>query len=295
MDDVDDQSVALHVFSPPYGVDKPYELGMTFDGWKALVTDVMKECDRTMMHGGRTCINVASTGREPNIPLATHVINIAFSIGWEMRGTVIWFKKVARESTAWGSWMSPTNPSFRDNCEFILVFNRAGEWSLPPGDSGITREEFIEFSRSEWFFSPDHAKEIGHPAPFPDELPRRCILFLTRKGDIVLDPFGGSGTTFKVARALGRIPVTYEINQEYIDVIKRRIDEPLRIQSEGWNLHQKIASQYPELVDVPLRKLIKRGIDLGIKGAKSMNIMALLEAITSTGTRSQTALDHFLP
>ena len=167
-----------------------------------------------MIDGGRACINVANTGRNPYIPLMHDIISMSRRIGWWMRGIIIWFKGIeprpgidvkdisitSTASTAWGSFARATNPVLRDSHEYILVFNK-GKKSIPAGNSGIFPDEFIEFSRAEWFFQP--VTGIDHPAPFPDELPRRCILLYSNEGDTVLDPFGGSCTTFKVATKLG--------------------------------------------------------------------------------------------
>jgi site-specific DNA-methyltransferase (adenine-specific) len=290
MDDVKDETVTLIITSPPYCVEKEYERGMTFDTWIELMRDVMKECDRVLKDGGRACINVASTGRNPYIPLFNHVINLATDVKWWMRGVVLWIKRVAKESTAWGTFKSPKNPILRDNHEFILVFNK-GKECIDDGKSGILREEFLEFTKAEWYFSPARATAIGHPAPFPDELPRRCMLLWSNIGDVVLDPFLGSGTTAKVARALERKAIGYELNPEYAPIIKERINEPVVIQSEAWEREMAEKHDHPELCDKSTRELKRVAMKSGIRLSNGANRSEIVRSIISGKKNKQ--LDDF--
>lgn len=299
MDGIPDGSVDLVVTSPPYHVGKEYEKGSSYQEWFSLMYDVMLECDKKLKANGRACINIVGIFRNPYIPLYNDIINIATCIGWGMRGIAIWMKTVAKTSTAWGSFGSPRNPVLRDNHEFVLVFQKGlyldpisptfiennelilifqkGKFSVEKGDSGITSEEFVEFTNGEWFFSPDKASEIGHPAPFPDELPRRCILLFTNIGDTVLDPFGGSGTSYKVARYLDRKPLMYEQNAEYLPVIQRRIVEPLKIQSKGYELHLALAAKLPGVVKMATQDLKLACKKIGSSKAETMNRVQLVE------------------
>ena len=147
-----------------------------------------------------------------------------------MRGEVIWNKAAsASASTAWGSWRSPANPTLRDVHEYILVFCKDSFKRQNPGarEATISSEEFLEFSKSVWSFPAESARKIGHPAPFPIELPRRLIQLYTFAGDTVLDPFMGSGQVALAALQTKRRFVGYEVNPEYVQLAERRIQEKL--------------------------------------------------------------------
>jgi site-specific DNA-methyltransferase (adenine-specific) len=291
MDAIASGSVTLMITSPPYNVNLEYETGQTFDEWLSLMTAVLKECDRTMIDGGRACINIADTGRKPCKPLYKHIIDISESLGWWMRGTVLWIKGVSSSSTAWGSWRSASNPEFRDNHEFILVFNK-GKDSIGPGTTRVGIDEFMELTNSEWYFSPESATAVGHPAPFPDELPRRCITLLSNEGDLVLDPFAGSGTTLKVATKLNRRAVIYEKNERYAPVIKKRILEPISIQCKGWERDLATKINFPHLCDKPTRELAKMVKKFGVRGFDAMTRSDMMRAIADRS--KQPSLTDFL-
>ena len=172
------------------------------------------------------CINVANLGRKPYLSLSSLVTQIMIEIGFLMRGEIIWDKGAgAGVSMAWGSWCSPSNPVLRDTHEYILVFSK-GNYKRPCATdkaSTIDKESFMEWTKSVWHFSPVSAKKIGHPAPFPTELPRRLIDLYTYLGDVVLDPFMGAGTTAYVAQTLHRTFVGYEIKSSYVDLAEQRL------------------------------------------------------------------------
>ncbi|HDJ37912.1 MAG TPA: site-specific DNA-methyltransferase, partial [Methanosarcinales archaeon] len=149
-------------------------------------------------------------------------------LGFLMRGEVIWDKaSSAGSSTAWGSWQSAANPTLRDVHEYILIFSRGtfGRKNLLKRESTISRDEFLEFTKSIWTFPSESARKLGHPAPFPVELPYRTIQLYTFEGDVVLDPFMGSGQTGVAAIKSNRRYVGYEINKEYAGLADRRIEE----------------------------------------------------------------------
>ena len=264
MDNVPDKSVTLLCTSPPYGVDKPYEKGITFEEWYALLKDVLMEADKKLVDGARIAINIPSgIERSPLIMLPYHVIEICLKIGWLPRSWIVWLKTFGNTSCDWGSYRSPSNPSNRDSHEFILVFSKK-KFDIEKGESGISGYEFCEFSRSEWVFNPESSFK-GHPAPFPDELPRRCILFWTRIGDVVLDPFAGSCTTYKVALALDRKCYCYERSPEYIPVIQKRISEPLNVQSVSEKARESMEKVYPGLFDMTTKEIAKLSETIGLK------------------------------
>jgi len=228
MSDLPDCCVHLMVTSPPYNVGKEYDEDLTLGEYREFIKRVMREVYRVLVPGGRACINIANLGRRPYLPLHAFIIQDMMEIGFLMRGEIIWDKcATATSSTAWGSWRSPTNPTLRDNHEYILVFCKQTFTRQNPFNrrATITRDEFLEFTKSVWQFPPESAKRVGHPAPFPVELPYRLIQLYTFEGEVVLDPFMGSGTTAVAALKTGRVFVGYEINPEYVNLALRRISE----------------------------------------------------------------------
>ena len=140
-----------------------------------------------------------------------------------MRGEIIWEKGAgAGTSTAWGSWMSATNPTLRDTHEYVLIFTK-GKYGRKKGTNTITRDQFLEYTKSVWRFSPENAKKVGHPAPFPVELPYRCIQLYSFEGDVVFDPFAGSGSSAIAAIRSGRDYLMIDNNKEYIKIMKKRV------------------------------------------------------------------------
>jgi site-specific DNA-methyltransferase (adenine-specific) len=225
MKEVPTNSIHLVITSPPYNVGKDYDDDLTLKEYLKLLTDVFTETYRVLVVGGRVCVNVANIGRKPYIPLNCYVAYIMRQIGFHQRGEIIWDKGAsAGSSAAWGSWQSASNPSLRDVHEYILVFSK-GEYGREQGESTITRDEFLEYTKSIWSFTAASAKRIGHPAPFPLELPKRLIKLYSYKGDIVLDPFIGSGQTAIAAVECNRHYIGYDISSEYVDLANKRIKE----------------------------------------------------------------------
>lgn len=225
MEELPDNSVHLMVTSPPYNVTKQYDEDLNLDEYLKLLENVWRETYRVLVPGGRACINVANLGRKPYIPLHSYIIGQMQEIGYLMRGEIIWNKaSSASPSTAWGSWQSAANPVLRDIHEYILVFSKDSFSRKGKGkDSTIGREEFLEWTKSVWTFPTVSAKKIGHPAPFPEELPHRLIQLFTFKGDVVLDPFAGSGTTCLAAAADGRNYVGYDVSEAYMRLAQARL------------------------------------------------------------------------
>ncbi|MBI4170250.1 MAG: site-specific DNA-methyltransferase [Candidatus Aenigmarchaeota archaeon] len=225
MNELPDNSIHLVVTSPPYNVGKEYDENLSIEEYRNLLKSIFKEVYRVLVVGGRVCINVANVGRKPYIPFHSFIIEDMIKIGFFMRGEIIWNKgSSAGTSMAWGSWLSATNPTLRDTHEYILVFSKGNNGrTSEKKESTITKEEFMEFTKSVWSFSTQSARSIGHPAPFPVELPSRLIKLYTFKGDVVLDPFMGSGTTAIAARKLERKYVGYDISKEYCKLADARI------------------------------------------------------------------------
>lgn len=227
MDEIPDKSIHLKVTSPPDNVGKKYDENLTLNEYRAFLKRVWVEVKRVLVPGGRACINIANLGRKPYIPLHAFIIEDMLDLGFLMRGEIIWNKASSGSpSTAWGSWLSAKNPTLRDIHEYILVFSK-GMFSR--GNLGrkstISKEEFLEFTKSVWIFAAEPATKVGHPAPFPVELPYRLIQLYTFEGEVVLDPFIGSGQAAIAAIKTKRHYIGYEIKEEYVKLAERRIKE----------------------------------------------------------------------
>jgi len=227
MDELQDNSVHLMVTSPPYNVGKEYDENLTLSEYRAFLKRVWSEVKRVLVPGGRACINVANLGRKPYIPLHAFIVEDMLALGFLMRGEIIWNKASSGSpSTAWGSWLSAKNPTLRDIHEYILVFSKGMFKREDVGrDSTVSRNEFLELTKSVWTFPAEPAKKVGHPAPFPVELPYRLIQLYTFEGEVVLDPFIGSGQTAIAAIKAKRHYVGYDISEEYVRLAERRIKE----------------------------------------------------------------------
>ena len=248
-----DDSVALVVTSPPYFVGKEYELAVTGEDegtrsvptsyldYLELLRDVFAECVRVLEPGGRIAVNVANLGRKPYRSLSADVIRILQDdLGLLLRGEVIWAKsKASSGSCAWGSFAKATNPVLRDNTERVIIaskgrFSRArtsGQRKSAgiPHASTLTNDEFIDVTRDIWEIDAESATRVGHPAPFPVDLPRRLIDLYTFVGDTVVDPFAGSGSTLVAAVRTGRIGVGYDLDHAYVELATARLaDETAR-------------------------------------------------------------------
>lgn len=231
---IPDNSLHLMITSPPYNVSKEYDEDLTLEEYLAMLTKVFSETYRVLVNGGRACINVANLGRKPYIPLSDYISKIMIDLGFNMRGEIIWNKAAsASPSTAWGSWMSASNPTLRDIHEYILVFSK-GDYKRERKkqekvyrQNSISRDDFMEWTKSIWTFNAESARRIGHPAPFPIDLPYRLIQLLSFTNDIILDPFMGSGTTGIAALKSNRKFVGFDTSDEYIELANKRIQPHL--------------------------------------------------------------------
>lgn len=227
MNELPNNSVHLMITSPPYNVTKEYDNNLNLEEYVGLLNRVWRDTYRVLAPGGRACINVANLGRKPYIPLHSYIIEGMLTIGFLMRGEIIWNKaSSASSSTAWGSWLSAANPVLRDIHEYILIFSKDSFSHVSKGkESTISKEEFLEWTKSVWTFPAVSAKKIGHPAPFPEELPNRLIKLYSFKQDVILDPFLGSGTTSLSAIKNGRNYVGYDTNKKYVELADKRVAE----------------------------------------------------------------------
>lgn len=239
---VADRSVALVVTSPPYFAGKEYEQDLgeghipaTYAAYLEMLRDVLSVCAAKLEPGGRIAVNVANLGRKPYRSLSADVITILQDdLGLLMRGEVIWQKaRAAGGSCAWGSFRSPANPVLRDVTERIVIASRGRfDRALPrrrrqelglPHEATIDTESFLEATLDVWEIPAESATRVGHPAPFPVELPRRLIELYTYKGDLVLDPFIGSGSTALAAIDTARHYVGFDTDPAYVALANQRI------------------------------------------------------------------------
>lgn len=218
-------SIHLMVTSPPYVAAKEYDQDLSLDEYRNLLKDVFKETYKKLVPGGRACVNITNLGRSPYIPLHSYVIQDMIDIGYLMRGEIIWNKAAsAGTSTAWGSWKSAKNPILRDVHEYILIFCKESfSRNNHERENTITKDQFLDYTKSIWSFPTESAKKVGHPAPFPVELPYRLIQFYTFENDVVLDPFCGSGTTAIAAIKSKRHFVCFDNKKEYVEMAQKRV------------------------------------------------------------------------
>ncbi len=244
MAEIIDSSVALVVTSPPYFAGKEYEeaLGQghvpgSYVEYLEMLTDVFAECRRKLEPGGRMAVNVANLGRKPFRSLAADVTSILQDrLGLLLRGEVIWVKgQGASGSCAWGSFQSAANPVLRDLTERVVIaskgrFDRAlsrrerARRDLP-SDVSIFKDDFMEATTDLWDIPPETATRVGHPAPFPVELPQRLIELYTYRNDVVLDPFIGSGSTAVAAVRSDRHFIGYDTDRGYVERARTRIEK----------------------------------------------------------------------
>jgi modification methylase len=223
---IPDNSVAVAFTSPPYNVGKDYDDDMGLNEYLDLIRAVGKDVYRVLRPGGRYVINIANLGRKPYIPMNSFFYRIHMDEGFLPMGEIIWQKaKGANGSCAWGSWLSAKSPRLRDIHEYLLVFAKQ-DYSRPDkGESDIMRDEFLEATLSVWEIPPESAKRVGHPAPFPVALAERVIKLYSYAGEVVLDPFLGSGSTCVAAARNNRQYVGYDIVNEYCKIAEKRIVE----------------------------------------------------------------------
>ena len=258
-----DNSVALVVTSPPYFAGKAYEEALGSDGVPAtyleylqLLRDVFAECKRVLEPGGRMAVNVANLGRQPYRSLSADVIRILQDdLGLLLRGEVVWAKaEAASGSCAWGSCRSAANPVLRDVTERVVIaskgrFDRAiGQATRRsrglPFENSISTDEFLDATLDLWRIPSESATRVGHPAPFPVELPLRLIDLYTFRGDLVLDPFVGAGATAVAAARRGRRFAGYDTDDSYIRIARQRVKkEQARVAASGDDPHDRATAE----------------------------------------------------
>lgn len=227
---IPESTVDLIVTSPPYNVDIAYSTHndqLDYGEYLEFTRKWMEKCYRLAKSDGRFCLNIPldkNKGGQQSV--CADITTIAKSIGWKYHSTIIWNEQNISRRTAWGSWLSASAPFVIAPVEVIVVLYKE-TWKKTSGSgvSDITREEFMEWTNGVWTFSGESKKRIGHPAPYPVELPRRCIKLFSFVGDTVLDPFLGSGTTLVACYETNRRGIGTEIARAYCELaVKRLVD-----------------------------------------------------------------------
>jgi len=223
---LDDSSIDLVITSPPYNIGKDYGSvsdNLTYEEYCDLIDCFVREMKRTLKRDGRFCINIGDF-----LPVIQeyspfwlsaffkkHNLKLRFVISWVKTKGEGKPQSFGGSNTAWGSWLSASAPSLRSHHELILVGYNEVWQKEADGISTISRSEFLRFTQSAWFFPAEAKRQKYHSAPFPEELPYRCMQLFSFKGDLVLDPFSGLGTTCIVAKKLERRYLGFELNEEY--------------------------------------------------------------------------------
>lgn len=223
---IPDNSVDLIVTSPPYNLNISYkdhddsmQLSNYYD-WCKLWID---ESYRVLKVGGRFCLQIGCFQSSLNEPTYATFTNLFQNSGFTFREFIIWNKNQISKRTAWGSWMSPSNPRILPPFEMIINFHKISPKILEKGESDLTKEEFINWTNGLWVMAPESAKKRNHPAPYPEELATRCIKMHTFVDGLVVDIFNGSGTTTKVAKQLNRRYIGFDITKEYCELAEDRL------------------------------------------------------------------------
>ena len=221
-------SIDLVVTSPPYNVDIQYNSHddrLTYDDYLAFSRAWMDRCFGWIKDDGRFCLNIPldkNKGGQQSV--GADLTAIAKKAGFSYHSTIIWNEGNISRRTAWGSWVSASAPFVIAPVELIVVLYK-NVWKKTSGSrqSDITREEFMEWTNGLWNFNGERKTRIGHPAPFPVELPLRCMKLFSFVGDTVLDPFMGSGSTLVAASRCNRKAIGIEIDAHYCELARRRI------------------------------------------------------------------------
>jgi len=225
---IEEGTIDLVVTSPPYNVGIKYSSHddkMSYGDYLYFTREWLTRCYRLMKEDGRLCLNIPldkNKGGQQSI--CADITTIAKEVGWKYHATIVWNEQNISRRTAWGSWLSASAPYVIAPVEVIVVLYK-NRWKKikDNGKSDITKEEFLKCTNGVWNFMGESKKRIGHPAPFPVELPRRCIKLFTFVGDTILDPFLGSGSTLITCVLTDRKGIGVEIDKNYCDIAKQRL------------------------------------------------------------------------
>ena len=233
MSRIPNETVHLAVTSPPYNLGIDYDNhddSLAYENYLEWMKKVWVETKRVLVQGGRFALNIAPTSIKNFRPIHHDFSNQLREIGMTMRTEIVWYKQTMKRRTAWGSWMSPSNPHIVPSWEYVLVFCK-DSWSLEGNskDRDITNDEFMRFSDGFWYIPPESQRR-GHPTPFPEMLIYRLIKFYTYRGNVVLDMFGGTGTVAVVAQKTDRHFIHIDISQKYCQIAEQRLETARMLQ-----------------------------------------------------------------
>ncbi len=220
-------SVDLIITSPPYNLDIKYNShkdDLTYEVYLEFTEAWLKKAYEVSKKDGRMCLNIQldkNKGGQQSV--YSDILQIAKKIGWKYHSTIIWNEGNISRRTAWGSWKSASAPYVIAPVETIVILHKESWKKLDRGESTITRDEFMEWTNGLWTFKGESKKRIGHPAPFPIELAKRCIKLFSYKDNVILDPFLGSGTTLISSTLENRKGIGVDIDEEYCEIAKNRI------------------------------------------------------------------------
>lgn len=226
---VQENSIDLIITSPPYNVDihyKSYDDKIPYNAYLRFTQMWIEKCYRLTKDDGRFCLNIPldkNKGGQQSV--YADIVSIAKQCGWKYHSTIVWNEQNISRRTAWGSWISASAPYVIAPVEMIVVLYKKRWKKVHKGISDITKDEFIEWTNGVWNFMGESRKRIKHPSPFPLTLPRRCIKLFSFVGDLILDPFLGSGTTLVACVELKRKGVGVEIDRKYCEIAKRRVEK----------------------------------------------------------------------
>jgi site-specific DNA-methyltransferase (adenine-specific) len=287
MSEVADASVALVVTSPPYFAGKEYEEALgeghvpsTYVEYLETLEDVFAECVRVLEPGGRIAVNVANLGRRPFRSLAADVTTtLQDRLRLLLRGEIVWRKAAgASGSCAWGSFRSPTNPTLRDTSERVVIASKGRFDRVRRGEATIGADEFMDATLDVWELPSESATRVGHPAPFPVELPQRLIELYTFRDDLVLDPFMGSGSTAIAAVRTDRHFIGYDTDATYVEAALARVAAE----------RAAVAAPSDPVVKVATQRLVEEGFtDLVLKRkpARGAPVAVDIAATSAEGRR----------
>ncbi|MDI9409341.1 MAG: site-specific DNA-methyltransferase [Candidatus Pacebacteria bacterium] len=227
--ELDDSSVDLIVTSPPYNVDIKYNSnddGLSYPDYLDFTRKWMEKCFLAAKDDGRFCLNIPlDKNKGGHTSVYADFVTIAKEVGWQYFSTVVWNEGNISRRTAWGSWLSASAPYVIAPVEMIVIFYKKQWKKINSGDSDINKEDFMAWTNGVWTFNGESKKRIGHPAPFPVELPKRCIKLFSYVDDTILDPFLGSGTTLIAGVLLKRFSIGVELDAGYCQLAQSRIEK----------------------------------------------------------------------